>query len=252
MEPVVNGHRSPLIVAAALLVTLSTATAVRAQQAPLEPGEVMVFGTIGFQSDIGGSLNEAGIGSINGARAEINTNTWGERYDAALLFRVGGAYNASENSQVFATAHWEQAEADTAVVGLVGGQPLSAKFGDYQSWGIDVGYRYYFAADLPVKPFASAAVGFQRVQNIPVTLSSGSYDSGEVPFYDDSWVFGWRIGGGFTKDLTPRFGIIATLDLRYSGVLSDQAGIGTVGFERINTVGNRWTLPLLGGVYFKF
>jgi hypothetical protein len=35
-------------------------------------------------------------------------------------------------------------------------------------------------------------------------------------------------------------------------VLSDQSGIGTVGFERINDVGNRWTLPVMGGVYVKF
>jgi hypothetical protein len=48
------------------------------------------------------------------------------------------------------------------------------------------------------------------------------------------------------------FGIMATVDLRYSGVLSDQAGIGMAGFDRINTGGSRWTLPLLGGVYFKF
>ena len=45
---------------------------------------------------------------------------------------------------------------------------------------------------------------------------------------------------------------MATADLRYTGVLSDQAGIGMSGFERINTGGSRWTLPLLGGVCFKF
>lgn len=221
-------------------------------QQPLEPGGGILWGSIGFQGDLGGSVNVAGVGSINGQRAEINTNTWGERYDAALLFRVGGGYNLDENQQVFASFHWEQSEADTAVVGLIGGRDLSAKFGDYQAWGLEVGYRYYFDAGLPIKPFVSGALGFQRVQNIPVTLTASSYDSGEIPFYDDSWALGWRIGTGFTKDLTPRFGILGTLDLRYTGVLSDQAGIGTVGFERINTAGNRWTLPILGGVYVKF
>jgi len=248
----VTRHRSSLALVAGLIFTLGNATPAVAQKAPLEPGQGMVWGSIGFQGDFGGSVNIAGIGTINGQRSEINSNTWGERYDPALLFRVGGGYNLDQNSQVFGSLHWEQSEADTAVVGLAGGQDLSAKFGDYQAWGLEVGYRYYFNADLPVKPFVAAGLGFQHVQNIPVTLSAGSYNSGEIPFYDDSWVSGWRIGTGFLKDLTPRFGIVATIDLRYTGVLSDQAGIGAAGFERINTVGNRWTLPILGGVYVKF
>jgi hypothetical protein len=35
-------------------------------------------------------------------------------------------------------------------------------------------------------------------------------------------------------------------------VLSDDAGVGTLGFERINNVANRWTLPFMGGIYVKF
>ena len=73
-----------------------------------------------------------------------------------------------------------------------------------------------------------------------------------MPFYDDSWVLGWRIGTGVLVDINERFGWQVTIDLKYSGVLSDQSGIGTVGFERINNAGNRMTLPIMGGVYVKF
>ena len=38
----------------------------------------------------------------------------------------------------------------------------------------------------------------------------------------------------------------------YAGGISDQSGIGTVGFERINDAGNRWSVPILAGVYVKF
>ena len=62
----------------------------------------------------------------------------------------------------------------------------------------------------------------------------------------------WRVGTGFLWNINDRLGAIVSLDLKYNGVLSDRAGIGTVGFERINDTGNRWTLPLLGGVYVKF
>ena len=53
-------------------------------------------------------------------------------------------------------------------------------------------------------------------------------------------------------DINERFGWQVTLDIKYSGVLSDQSGIGTVGFERVNDVGNRWTLPILVGAFVKF
>ena len=32
-------------------------------------------------------------------------------------------------------------------VGLIGGRPLEATFSDYQGWGIDAGYRYFFNTD---------------------------------------------------------------------------------------------------------
>jgi hypothetical protein len=99
----------------------------------------------------------------------------------------------------------------------------------------------------------SGSFGFDRVQNITVTmLSDTGFRVNDVPFYDDSWVGSWRIGGGFLWDVTPRFGIQGTVEFKYAGVLSDEAGIGTVGFERINDTGNRWTLPAAVGVYYKF
>jgi hypothetical protein len=223
-----------------------------AQSTPLEDGRGMVWGSLGFQADLGGSVNSSGVGVVSGLRAEIDANTWGERYDAALIFRLGGAYNLSSNSQVFAEVTWEQSEADTAETGLIGGQPLNVKFSDYQGTAFDVGYRYFFATEMKAKPFVGFAAGYQRLQDITISLSSTPFNISDVPFYDDSWVFGWRVTSGVLVDINDRLGWQVTLDIRYAGSISDQSGIGTVGFERINDVGNRWTVPIMGGVYFKF
>jgi hypothetical protein len=222
---------------------------------PLEPGHGLAWASLGFQGDLGGAVNSSGIGVVNGLRAEIDTNTWGERYDAALIFRFGGAYNLTTRSQVFAALSTEQSEADETEVGLIGGRPLTGKFSDYQGWGIDFGYRFFFRQVGKAKPFVGGSLGFQRLQDITLILTAPTtpaLNTGEVPFYDDSWVTGWRLGAGILVDINERFGWQATLDLKYSGVLSDQSGIGTVGFERINDVGNRYTLPILGGVFVKF
>jgi hypothetical protein len=229
-----------------------TGTLAFGQDAPLEEGRGMAWGAVGFQGDLGGSVNSGGIGSVSGFRGELDANTWGERYDVAIMFRVGGAYNFTSNSQLFGEITWEQAEADTAEAGLIGGQPLEVKFSDYQGTSFDVGYRYFFGTEMATKPFIGAAVGYQRLQDITISLSSVPLNVTDVPFYDDSWVFGWRVGTGFLMDINERFGWQVTLDLKYAGQLSDQSGIGTVGFERINDGGNRWTLPILVGAYAKF
>jgi hypothetical protein len=235
------------------IAALSIATPVVAQSdGPLTQGRGLAWASLGFQADLGGSVNTSGVGVVNGQRAEINTNTWAERYDAALIFRFGGAYNLSSRSQVFGALTWEQSEADTAVVGLIGGQDLSGKFSDYQGWGLDGGYRYFFNTGYKAQPFIGASFGFQRLQDITLNLSSASFNRNDIPFYDDSWVMGWRLGTGFLWDINDRLGWQVTIDLKYSGELSDQAGIGTVGFERINDSGNRWTVPIMAGAYFRF
>ena len=233
-------------------LTLISTGAFAQSTEPLEARHAIAWGSIGLQGDLGGAVNSSGIGVVSGFRAEVDANAWAERYDTALIFRIGGAYNITTRSQVIAALTWDQAEADATEIGLINGQPLVGEFSDYQGWGLDFGYRYFFPTSYKAKPFVGGSIGFQRLQNITLSLSSPVYNISEVPFYDDSWVAGWRASTGLLMDINERLGWQVTLDVKYSGVLSDQAGIGQVGFERINDVGNRWTVPVMGGVFVKF
>ena len=213
----------------------------------------MVWGALGFQGDFGGNLNSSGVGVLNGRRAELDANTWGERFDPGLVFRVGGAYNLSEASQVTGTVAWEQAEADPAEAGLLAGAPIDVRFSDYQAWGFDIGYRQFISSRFKARPFVGGAIGFQHVDEITVDLNSiAGLTVTELPFYDDSWVVQWRLGTGLLWDIGERYGALVTIDLRYLGVLSDESGIGSLGFERINDQGNRWTFPIMVGAFVKF
>jgi hypothetical protein len=220
---------------------------------PPDEGTVIVWGALGFQLDFGGNVNSSGVGVLNGRRAELDANTWGERYDPSLAFRVGGAYNLSSDSQLTAAISWEQAESDVAEAGLLAGLPIEVGFGDYQAWGFDVGYRYFLTTDYTARPFVGGALGFQHVDAITMTMTSlAGLSVTELPFYDDSWVVQWRMGTGLMWDISDRFGAQVTVDIRYSGVLSDVSGLGSLGFERINDQGNRWTFPIMAGAFVKF
>jgi hypothetical protein len=236
-----------------LVVLLATTPAMAQSAAPLRERGVMVWGSIGFQGDFGGSVNSSGIGTLNGRRAELDANTWGERYDPGFILRFGGAYNLTEYSQITGTIGWEQAEADEADAGLLAGVPIEVTFSDYQAWGFDVGYRRFLATEFNARPFVGAAIGFQNVDAITMNMrSTAGLLVNDLPFYDDSWVVQWRIGTGLLWDINDRFGAQVTVDLKYSGVLSDQSGIGSLGFERINDQGNRFTFPVLVGAFVKF
>jgi hypothetical protein len=247
-------HRTSASLAALVCILVLTSTPAMAQSpAPLREGGVMVWGSLGFQGDLGGSVNRSGVGTVNARRAELDANTWGERYDPGIIFRFGAAYNLTERSQITGTVGWEQAEADETEAGLLGGVPIRIKFSDYQAWGFDVGYRRFLATEFKARPFVGAAIGFQSVDAITMNLhSSAGLAVDNLPFYDDSWVTQWRMGTGLLWDFNDRFGAQVTVDVKYSGVLSDQSGIGSVGFERINDQGNRFTFPVLVGAFVKF
>jgi hypothetical protein len=217
-------------------------------------GDVLVWGAVGIEGDLGGSVNSSGVGTINGMRTEVNANAWGERYTPALAIQYGVAFNSNSISQFFVSGHWDQSESDTAVIGLMGGQPLTATFSDYQGWGFSFGGRRYFPTTIQAKPFVSGSIGFEHRKAINAILSSDpvGFIEQDVPFYADSWVTQWRVGGGMMWELTPRVGWQATADIKYSGVLSDVAGLGTLGLERINDTGNRWSLPVMAGIFVKF
>ena len=242
-----------LLLISHLLVVVLAAPAMAQSPGPLREQGVMVWGSIGFQGDFGGSVNSSGVGTLNGRRAELDANTWGERYDPGFIFRVGGAYNLTDRSQITGTVAWEQAEADEADAGLLAGVPIEVKFTDYQAWGFDVGYRRFVTTEFNARPFIGAAIGFQSVDAITMSLrSTAGLVVDQLPFYDDSWVVQWRIGTGLLWDLGDRFGAQVTLDVKYSGVLSDESGIGSLGLERINDRGNRFTFPVMVGAFVKF
>lgn len=244
----------PVRLCLAAVITIGVAKPAVAQSTTiLSPGGGMVWGSLGFQLDLGGSVNSSGIGQIGGQRAEINANTWGERYDSPMLFRFGGAYNLDERSQIVGAFGWQQAaEAEPADAGLIGSRRLEVSFTDYQGWELDAGYRYFIDIGRSAMPFLSVSIGFQRLEAITISLSAPPFQVNELPFYAESWVAQWRVGTGIIAEVSEHFGLQATLDLKYSGVLSDEAGIGTLGFERINNVGNRWSLPIMGGIVLKF
>jgi hypothetical protein len=232
---------------------ISGASVAHAQTTGFTPGHFSVWGEIGFENDLKGNINTSGVGLVAGQRAEIDINSWAERYDAALLVKAGFGYALDDQQQITFTFNWDQAEADQAEIGLLGGQPLTATFTDYQGWGFDAGYRYYAPTASKVKPFVEMAVGVQHVQEIHADMiGAPNLAFNDVPFYNDSYALRGRAGGGIVVMFNSKVGFQLVGNLQYTGALKDQSGLGTLGFERVNNEGRKWNAPLTGGIIAHF
>ena len=140
----------------AVVLPLMETTSVAQTSEPVLTGRGLIWGSLGFQGDLGGAVNTSGIGVVSGLRAEIDANTWAERYDTALVFRIGGAYNVTSQSQVFAAVSMGAVRSRyNRQSGSSAGCRCQGKFSDYQGTGIDAGYRYFFNTDYKAKPFVS-------------------------------------------------------------------------------------------------
>ncbi len=78
---------------------------------------------------------------------------------------------------------------------------LNADFAEYKEWGAELGYRYYFNADKPLKLYVGAVAGLRFVSELPSTFSvpAAGVVLSDVPFYDSSTVgvFGADLGLSF-------------------------------------------------------
>jgi hypothetical protein len=142
----------------------------------------------------------------------------------------------------------------TLQVGTVAGLALNAHFADYKEWGAEVGYRYYFQADQPFKPYFALAGGLRFVSELPSTFSvpQAGVVLSDVPFYDRSTVGVFGADLGFSYDLNESVALGLEGGLRYQTSPSDLEGLAGTGLEPINDTGSRWSLPLLASVTFRF
>ncbi|MBV9657147.1 MAG: hypothetical protein JO295_03450 [Verrucomicrobia bacterium] len=131
---------------------------------------------------------------------------------------------------------------------------LRASFGDYRSYGGEIGLRYFFLPPAArLRPYVSLAGGATYVESIGVQFSTdtaGTIFSGH--FYGNSWIGTVSFLAGLEFAVTPCFSIGLESGIRYESALKRDGGdllTATVG-SAINDSGDRLFAPL--NLYAKF
>ena len=208
----------------------------------------------GTDIELSGNVHEAGSGTVLALPTSVDAKSFSDVYDPSFRGQASIGYGIGPKSEVFLRGSYYKMSAETLQVGTVAGLVLNADFADYKEWGAELGYRYYFKADQPFKPYLGLAAGLRFVSELPSTFSvpAAGVVLGDVPFYESSTVgvFGGDLG--FAYDLNESVALGIEAGLRYQTGLSDLEGLAGTGLEPINDAGSRWSVPVLATVTFRF
>jgi hypothetical protein len=233
---------------------LAAAAPALAQSADVEYPWSVEFG-IGWDNSISGNINSSGIGRINNQAVVILRNSYEDVYGTGLHIRFGGGYLIDEVSELRATFTFQSLDADLAVLGDIGTSKLYGQYDDYQSFGLDVGFRRYInGQDREFRPYAEGTIGMAFIDETDVELVAPSINlAGNVTdFYDRTAAF--TLGGnvGLLWQLANQFGAFGQVGVRWVSGMSAVDGLAGTGLESINDKSARWTMPFLIGVRARF
>ena len=208
----------------------------------------------GTDIELSGNVHDGGSGTVLALPTTVGARSYRDVYNPSFRGQASIGYGIGPRSEVFLRGSYYKMSADTLQVGTVAGLVLNADFADYKEWGTELGYRYYFKADQPFKPYLAAVAGLRFVSELPATFSvpAASVVLIDVPFYDSSTVGVFGADLGFSYDVSPSVALGIEAGLRYQTGLSDLEGLLGTGLENINDVGSRWSVPVLATVTFRF
>jgi hypothetical protein len=208
----------------------------------------------GTDIELSGNVHEGGSGTVLALPTQVEARSYGDVYDPSFRGQIGIGYGVGPRSEIFLRGSYYKMGSNTLQVGTVAGLVLNADFADYKEWGTELGYRFYFSADKPLKPYVALAGGLRFVSELPSTFSvpAAGVVLTDVPFYDSSTVgvFGGDLGFGY--DISPSVALGIEAGLRYQTSPSRLNGLAGTGLEPINDTGSRWSLPVLATVTFRF
>jgi hypothetical protein len=215
------------------------------------------------------------------SRAEMQSHDWSDVYDDAWRIQGELGYALTQHVEVFGLFKYAHADANDHATGsrvLIDGFtfPLTREFDDYNAWGGELGFRFYFTQRAAhIRPYISLSGGATHVDSIgletraDLTSAGGPADflAYKGGFFNDSWVGAgtallgvefivachWAIGvnGGVHYETR-----LDQNDNDYKGFVDFGGGLFDVPlrpFRQSNDdAGDRWTAPVTGYVKLRF
>jgi hypothetical protein len=243
-------------ITASIATLLIAAPPAYAQQQPATSNSPWSFDVgFGWDNVISGNINSSGIGQINNQAVVITSNSYEDVYGTGLHLRFGGGYALTDNTEVNATFVFQSADADeVTAMGDIGVSNLYGHYTDYQTFGLDVGFRRYMGLSSSLRAYGEGALGVGFVDKTDVTLVAPSVnlERDANDFYDQTSALALGANFGVLFETGGRMGFYGQMGLRWMGGMDEIDDLEGTGLDDINNSSSRWTMPFVGGVRVRF
>jgi opacity protein-like surface antigen len=214
-----------------------------------------VEAAVGWDNGIGGNINSSAIGTLDGEVVVIRANSFEDVYGTGLHLRFGGAYALSEAMEVTGTFTFQSLDADqVTLMGDLGTSTLYGRYTDYQTFALDVGLRRYLDLNPTWRAYGEGTLGLGFVDKTDITLVAPGLDliRDANDFYDQTTAFALGANAGLMYRVGDHLGLFGQIGLRWMSGMTDVDDLVGTGLDDINDKSSRWTMPLVGGVRYRF
>ena len=247
--------RTQRIAGMILGMAIAAAASAEAQSAaPADRTPWSVDFGIGWDHSVSGNINSSGIGEINGQAVVITKNPYENVYGTGLHLKFGGGYMIDEISEVRVQFTFQSLDADLTEMGEIGTSRLYGQYQDYQSFGLDVGFRRYIDFTQMIRGYGEGTIGMAFIDETDVVLvaPAANLAGNATDFYDKTSAFALGGNVGVLVQTHDRIGVYGQMGLRWVSGMSEVDGLAGTGLESINDKSSRWTFPFLMGARVRF
>ncbi len=210
---------------------------------------------VGLDISVNGNVNSGAIGTLNGQAAAILPNPYGEVYGTGVQLRFGVGYGLDDEAEVRAALTFQSGDADLVRMGDIGPSSLYGQYSDYQTLGLEFGYRRYIPLrNTQLRLFGEGMIGMGFIDAIDVVLAAPQANIvfDDTDFFDQTAAFMFGFGVGALFPVAEKVDVSLQVGLRrVSGLAEVDQLVGT-GLEEINNDSARLTFPIIVGARFRF
>ena len=210
---------------------------------------------VGFDNPVAGDVHSAGIGTIAGLPAIVESQSYKDIYGTGVFFRGGVAYKIDVRTEIIGTFTIQSMSSDVKQIGTVNNQVLYATFDDYKAWGLDGVFRYYLNDnDQRLRTYVGASLGVAIINEIDADFAvpTAGITLNATDFYDGTAALTLGGNAGLLYALSDRVDVTGEVGLRYVSGLTAIDGLQGTSLEDINDNSSRWALPLAFGIRVRF
>jgi hypothetical protein len=209
----------------------------------------------GTQSELAGNLLKGATGTFVDKPVTFETKRYRDVYAPDLRLQGLLGYGIGTRIEIIARGTYYKADGADLEVGKVNGNPVYAKFkpyGEYEEAGVELGLRFYIAAETRLKSYIAPIVGARWLSETYITLSvpDAGYEIQNMPLHEKSTVPVFGLDLGISFDLGEHFFVGLDTGLRYQSAPTQADGLA--GLTQLNDSDGRWSAPVSATLGLRF